>query len=190
MWTKEFKLKSINNLNKKNISIKENYNLDYEYYVNYIKSFQEYYNIKTESYLNIKLNIKINDEYNPYVLLTMPINENIIEITMKEDNPFLENNRQNANFKTILIFIFIIIVIVLLLNKFLISKDDTEVILKEYQDIIIPIQNKPHINSNIIYLTNLKDLISIAINNNLNIFNFQNNYYIILDNTYYINLKT
>ena len=50
IWTKDFILKEINNINQKEISIKENYNLDYQYYVNYVKAFQEYYNIKTETY--------------------------------------------------------------------------------------------------------------------------------------------
>ena len=191
IWTKDFNIKKINNLKQKEINIKENYNLDYEYYVNYVKSFQEYYNIKTESYLDVKLNIKINDEYNPYVILTIPINENIVEISMKEDNDFLEDNTKNSNFNKILIFIFIIIVIALFLNKILFNTDNEEKIIKEYQDIIITIQNKPHIiNNNIIYLKNLRDLINIAINNNLNIFNYQNNYYTIIDNTYYIYISS
>ena len=183
VWTKDFNLKNINNLNKEEINIKENYNLDYDYYVNYVKSFQIYYNINTENYLDVKLNIKINGEYNSYVLLTIPINENIVEITMKEDNSILENN----NFNKIIPFIFIVIVIIILLSKILFHKDNEDDILKEYQDIIIVIQNSPNIdNNNIIYLTSLKDLISIAINNNINIFNYQNYYYIIMDNTYYI----
>ena len=183
VWTKDFNLKNINNINKEEIHIKENYNLDYDYYVNYVKSFQIYYNINTENYLDVKLNIKINGEYNSYVLLTIPINENIVEITMKEDNSFLENN----NFNKIIPFIFIVIVIIILLSKILFHKDNEYDILKEYQDIIIVIQNSPNIDSNnIIYLTSLKDLISIAINNNINIFNYQNYYYIIMDNTYYI----
>ncbi len=181
--TKDFNLKSINNLNKEEINIKENYSLDYEYYVNYVKSFERYYNIKTENYLDVKLNIKINDKDNSSVLLTIPINENIVEITMKEDNTFLNNNNLNK----IISFIFIVIVVVVLLIKILFHKNNEEDILKEYQDIIIVIQNKPNINNNsVIYLTSLKDLISIAINNNINIFKYHNNYYTILDNTYYI----
>ncbi len=91
IWTKNFNLKNINKINQKEINIKENYNLDYQYYSNYVKAFQEYYNIKTETYLYVKLNIKINDQNNPYVLLTIPINEDIIEVTMKENNPFLKS---------------------------------------------------------------------------------------------------
>ncbi len=187
IWTKNFNLKKINNIKQKEISIKENYNLDYQYYVNYVKTFQEYYNIKTETYLYVKLNIKINDQTNPYVLLTIPINENVIEITMKEDNTFLENNTQDIGLNEMLVFDFIVIVIILIVSKTLFSKNNEEVILKEYQDIIIAIQNKPNINSkNIIYLNNLKDLVNIAINNNINIFNYQNNYYTIINNTYYV----
>ena len=182
IWTKDFNLKNINNINEKEINIKENYILDYQNYVNYVKSFQKYYNIKTETYLYVKLNIKIND--NPYVLLTIPISENIIEITMKEDNAFLENKPQNIDLTKIIVFIISVIVIILLVNKFLFNKDNNEDILKEYQDIIITIQNTPNINNNIIYLNNLKDLVTIAVNNNINVFNYNNNYYTIIDNTY------
>lgn len=190
IWTKDFNLKNKNNLKKKDIKIKENYNIDYDYYVNYVKTFENYYNIKAENYLDVKLNIKINDKDNYYVLLTIPINENIVEINMKEDNTFLENNMQNNNINKIIYFIFIVIAIVLLISKMFFHKDNEDDILKEYQDIIIVIQNNPNINSNkTIYLTSLKDLISIAINNNINVFNYQNNYYTILDNTYYIFIK-
>ena len=92
IWTRDFNLKNMGNINEKEIKINENYKLDYQYYVNYVKSFQEYYNIKTENYLYIKLNLKIDGKINPNVLLTIPINENIIEITLKEDNSFLKNN--------------------------------------------------------------------------------------------------
>lgn len=187
IWTKDFNLKNITDLNQEEISIKENYNLDYQYYVNYVKTFQEYFNIKTETYLYVKLNIKINNQENPSVLLTIPINENIIDITMKEDNILLENNTQNITLNKIIVFDFIVIVTILIVCKILLSKNNEEAILKEYHDIIIAIQNKPNINSdNIIYLTNLKDLINIAVNNNINIFNYQNNYYTIINNTYYI----
>ena len=187
IWTKDFCLKKVNNLKEKDIKINENYKLDYGYYVNYVKTFQEYYNIKIQTYLYVKLNVKINNKDNSSVLLTIPINENVIEITMKEDNPFLKNNDQNIDLKKIVIVIIFVIVAVYLESKILYNKDKEKTILKEYQDIIISIQNKPNIdNNNSIYLTNLKDLINIAINNNVNIFNYQNDYYIIIDNIYYI----
>ena len=133
------------------------------------------------------MNIKINDKVNPYVLLTIPINENIIEITMKEDNKFLENNQQNMYLNKIIVFDVIVIVIILIICKILFNKNNEEALLKEYQDIIITTQNKPNINSNnTIYLTHLKDLMNIAVNNNINIFNYKNNYYTIINNTYYV----
>ena len=187
VWTKDFNLKNTNNINEKEIKINENYKLDYQYYVNYAKSFQKYYNIKTENYLYVKLNIKINDKDNPYVELTIPISENIIEINMKEESAFLENNKQNIDLKKIIIFIIVAISTVYLVSKILYNKNNEKSILKAYQDIIINIQNKPNFNiDNIIYLTSLKDLINIAVNNNSNIFNFQNKYYTIIDNIYYI----
>ena len=187
IWTKDFNLKNINNIKQKEINIKENYNLDYQYYVNYVKTFQEYYDIKVETYLYVTLNIKIDDQINPHIILTIPINENVIEITMKEDNIFLENNTQDIDLNEIVVFDFIVIIIILVVSKFLFSKNNEETILKEYNDIIIAVQNEPNINSNnIIYLNNLKDLMNMAVNNNMNIFNYQNNYYTIINNTYYV----
>ena len=184
IWTKDFILEKTNNIKQKEININKNYNLDYQYYVNYVKSFQEYYNIKTESYLYVKLNINVNNENKSYVLITIPINENVIEITMKEEN---ENNNKNVNINKIQIISFIIIVIILLTIRICFNKDSENNLLKEYKDIIINIKNKPNLDeNNIIYLNSLKDLISIAINNNINIFSYSNNYYIIIDNTYYI----
>ena len=191
IWTKDFNLQNTNNINQEEINIKENYHIDYQYYVNYVKSFQEYYNLKTETYLYVKLNITINNESNSYILLTIPINESIIEITLKENNIFLKNNTQNINFNNIIVFILIFTLITFLVYKILRNKNNEENILKEYQDIFITIQNKPNINSNnIIYLSSLKDLIKIAKNNNINIFNYYNSYYTIIDNTYYIYIKT
>ena len=169
------------------MKINENYKLDYQSYVNYVKSFQKYYNVKTENYLYVKLNVKINGEDNPYVELTIPISDDIIEITMKDDSTFLENNKQNIDLKIVIVFIILAIVTIYLVSKNLLDKNNEKAILKAYQDIIITTQNKPDINiDNIIYLTSLKDLINIAVNNNANIFNYQNNYYIIIDNIYYI----
>ena len=147
IWTKDFNLKNVNSLNEKEIKINENYKLDYQYYVNYIKSFQKYYNIKTENYIYVKLNIKINDKNNPYVLLTIPINENIIEITLKEDNTFLEKNKQNVNPKIIIVFIILATTVIYLVSKTLFNKNNEKAILKNYQDIIITIQNEPNINT-------------------------------------------
>ncbi len=185
IWTKDFNLKNVNNINQEEINIKENYHLDYSYYVNYVKSFQEYYNIKTETYLYVQLHIKMNDENNPYVLFTIPISENIIEIEMEEDHTFLENTPK-IDFHKIISFIFIVLIIILVGIKILFHKENEKTILKKYQDILIVTQNEPHINSNIIYLTHLKDLINIAVNNNIHIFNYQNTYYTIIDNIYYV----
>ena len=186
IWEKDFILDSNKNIKQKELIINKVYNLDYQFYLNYVRSFQEYYDIKTENYLYVKLNIKINSTANSYILLTIPINENIIEITMQEDNNFLNTINQNNTLNKKEAFI-ITIAIIILVIKFNYYKDNEDDILKNYQDIIINTKNKPFRNNNkIIYLTNLKDLINIAINYNLNIFNYHNNYYIIKDNTYYI----
>ncbi len=186
VWTKDFNLKNTSNKIEKEIKINENYKLDYQYYANYVKAFQEYYNIKTENYLYVRLNIKINNKDSSYVKLTIPISEDIIEITMKEENTFLKTNKENFILKIIIGFIILAIFTIYLLSKILFNKNNEKAILKTYQDMIITTKN-PDINTNnIIYLTNLKDLINIAINNNSNIFNYQNNYYAIIDNIYYI----
>ncbi len=184
IWTKDFNLDN-KEINQKELIIKEVYNLDYQYYVNYVRAFQEYYNIKTETYLDIKLSININ-HYNPYVLLTIPINTNIVEITMKEDKELVNTNNQNNDYNwKIFIILIIAIIIFVIKNKFYNNNENK--LLKKNQDIIINTKNKPFLNSNeIIYLTNLKDLIDIAIDYNMNIFCYHNYYYFIKDNTYYI----
>ncbi len=187
IWTKDFNLKDRKNIKDKEIKINENYKLDYQYYVNYIKSFQEYYNIKTENYLYIKLNVQMTDKENSYILLTIPIGENIIEITLNEENAFLENKKQNIDLQKIIVIIILALAAIYLGSKILFNKDNEEAILKEYQDILITVQNRPNKNSNnSIYLTSLKDLINIAVTNNGNIFNYQKNYYTIVENIYYI----
>ena len=185
IWNKEIDSKSVKDVNQRDINIKESYHVDYQYYIYYIKSFQDYYNIKTESYLYIKLDIKTNNEDNTSIIITIPLSENIMEITMKEENNYNKSNTQDNVLDKILIMV--MIVIILLIIKLLFKKDNEELMIKEYQDIIIVIDKKPNIDSNnIIYLTTLKDLINIAINNNRHIFNYHHNYYVIIDNTYYI----
>ncbi len=185
VWEKEFNLDSNKKESQKELIINKFYNLDYQYYANYVKSFQEYYNIKTENYLYIKLNINIDDSLNPYILLTIPIN-NIVDITM-EDNTGINTNNENNVINKKEIFIIIIIAIILLIIKNNYKLDSESNLLKHNKDIIMNIKNKPFINSNnIIYLTDLKDLINIAINYNINIFHYQNSYYIIKDNNYYM----
>ena len=186
IWTKDFILKTRNHLKEKEIQIKENYQLDYQYYVNYVKSFQEYYHIKTENYLSIKLNVKIDDKDNPSVELMIPLNENVIELTMKEENALSENDNQSIFIEILSVFM-IGIVIIYLVSKILFSNNSEETILKDYQDIIIPIQKEPNRNiDDVLYLTSLKDLIHIAINHNSYIFHYQNNYYTVIDHIYYI----
>ena len=186
IWTKDFPIKRQKKLSQKVIKIKENYELDYQFYVNYLKTFQEYYNIKTESYLYVKLNVKINDKDSAAVLLTIPLSENIIEITEKEDKNSFEN-KQNMDYKKVIVFIILTIADIYLIFRTLSPKEKDKIILKEYHDIIIPIQNKPNINTDhILYLASLKALINIALNNDINVFNYQNIYYIIIDNIYYI----
>ncbi len=187
IWTKDFNLKNVKDINQEEINIQEDYNLDYQYYVNYVKSFSEYYKIKTETYLYVKLNIKINDMVNPYVLLTIPVNEDVIEITLNEDESFLKNNEQTKDFYEVIIFLVIVVIIIILKSKANFNKNNEKAILKRYQDIIINIKNKPNItNNDIIYLTDLKSLVNIAIDNNVNILNYLLDYYVIITNTCYI----
>ena len=186
IWNKEIDSKSVKDVNQRDINIKESYHVDYQYYIYYIKSFQDYYNIKTESYLYIKLDIKMNNEDNTSIIITIPLSENIMEITMKEENNYNKSNTQDSVLNKILIMVMIVIIL-LIIKLLLFKKDNEELMIKEYQDIIIVIDKKPNIDSNnIIYLTTLKDLINIAINNNRHIFNYHHNYYVIIDNTYYI----
>ncbi len=181
VWLQKKNLEKENNLKESKIKIEKNYPIDYDYYVSYVKSFENTYNLKIDAFLEINLTIKSNDKkIDTYIKVTIPINDKVSEITINEDKEFLNN--KNTNYDYVLTFIFLILFIILI-----IFRNKPKNILKEYQDAIIKLSKKPNLdNLNLIVLDNLKDVFQILEDNNTLIFNYQNNYYCFINNIVYL----
>ena len=181
VWLKKKNLEKENNLKDSKIKIEKNYPIDYDYYISYVKSFENTYNLKIDAFLEINLAIKSNDKkIDTYVKVTIPINDKVSEITINEDKEFL--NDKKTNYDNVLTFIFLILFIILI-----IFRNKPQNILKEYQDSIIKLSKEPNLNNlNLIVLDNLKDLFQVMEDNNTLIFNYQNNYYCFINNTIYL----
>ena len=181
VWLQKKNLEKENNLKESKIKIEKNYPIDYDYYVSYVKSFENTYNLKIDAFLEINLTIKSNDKkIDTYIKVTIPINDKVSEITINEDKEFLNN--KNTNYDYVLTFIFLILFIILI-----IFRNKPKNILKEYQDSIIKLSKKPNLdNLNLIVLDNLKDVFQILEDNNTLIFNYQNNYYCFINNIVYL----
>lgn len=182
VWMQNKVFDSQDNIQGKDIKIKKSYPLLYNYYNSYVKSFENTYNLKIDAFLEIKLTIKSNDQkIDTYTIVTIPLNAEVCEITIKEDKELLNNNN-NYHDDYILTFIFLILFILLI-----IFKNKPHNILKEYKHSIIKITTKPNLeNFNYIILNNLEDLFKVAIDNNTLIYNYQNNYYCLISNTIYL----
>ncbi len=181
VWLKKKNLEKENNLKDSKIKIEKNYPIDYDYYISYVKSFENTYNLKIDAFLEINLAIKSNDKkIDTDVKVTIPINDKVSEITINEDKEFL--NDKKTNYDNVLTFIFLILFIILI-----IFRNKPQNILKEYQDSIIKLSKEPNLNNlNLIVLDNLKDLFQVMEDNNTLIFNYQNNYYCFINNTIYL----
>ncbi len=186
IWSKKFALESNHNLTQKDLTIEKDFTFNYPMYRNYAQSFQEYYQIKMNTYLFVNLTISTDDAKN-YVEIIIPITDEITEITMNEDQSFLENNEKKLSNEVIIAIVFISLGIIMAIIKINLNKHDNQSILKEYKNSIIKVTIKPNVdNFNIFYLTNLQDLLNIAYIHNSNIINYQNDYYVIIDNNCYI----
>ncbi len=182
VWMQNKVLDYQDNIQGKDIKIKKNYPLLYNNYNSYVKSFENTYNLKIDAFLEIKLTIKSNNQkIDTYVIITVPLNAEVCEITIQEDKELLNNNN-NYHDDYILTFIFLILFILLI-----IFKNKPHNILKEYKSSIIKLATKPNLeNFNYIILDNLEDLFKVAIDNNTLIYNYQNNYYCLISNTVYL----
>ncbi len=189
IWTKDFPLEKANNLIAKEVSLKKNLVFNYDYYLDYVKSFQTTYNLKINAYLYVRLSLEIESKDDYYVELIIPINDKVIEITMNEKNTSKEEDNKVMNSYLVIVILFFIIAITILGFKIRLKKNKESNIIKEYKNYIIKLLNEPTTHNNLIYLTKFENLLAIAENNNTNILNYQNTYYVIKDNICYIYVR-
>ncbi len=186
VWHKDFNLEQRQSSKGKTLDINKTVTLDYDYYLNYAKAFAESFNLNAETYLNVKLALKVNNK-NTYVQIAIPINEDIAEIT-QEDKSICE--KPKISLTKIGFYSFFFIGIILITIRLSFRKEKEATLLKKYQDLFIAITSKPDLTHlQILYLTKLQDLINIALDNRTNIFYKDNIYYVIISNVCYLYKK-
>ena len=202
IWNREFTIldNTSSTTNKKEFSINEKADIDYEYYNNLARSYEEVYGININAvlkvYFNISYNINLqgldenNKTINDYIELDIPITSTITNIEEKYQNitseeimpQIAENVSATKVVYYILSAIFIIgaLVLFIIMKKSIIKspkemyKSNMKHILKYYKDLIVTISNKPNLSHlKLMELNSIDDLIDVAEQNNSNIIHYE-----------------
>ena len=186
VWEKEIPLKEKTPFSK---NIKDEIVLDYNYYLNYAKDFANNYHLSLDTTLTLKLEIlNNNNKIINYLNINIPLNSPVIYIT--QENNFQEDNYHYNKTNLSLALLFISSGIFILLYNKNFPFNNFKRLTKEYKDLIIKISNKPNLNNlKIIKIKTLEDLINIALSYNINILNYENEYFIIKENLEYLFTK-
>ena len=185
VWEKEIPLKEKTPFSK---NIKDEIVLDYNYYLNYAKDFANNYHLSLDTTLTLKLEILNNNKIINYLNINIPLNSPVIYIT--QENNFQEDNYHYNKTNLSLALLFISSGIFILLYNKNYPFNNFKRLTKEYKDLIIKISNKPNLNNlKIIKIKTLEDLINIALSYNINILNYENEYFIIKENLEYLFTK-
>lgn len=185
VWEKEIPLKEKTPFSK---NIKYEIVLDYNYYLNYAKDFANNYHLSLDTTLTLKLEILNNNKIINYLNINIPLNSPVIYIT--QENNFQEDNYHYNKTNLSLALLFISSGIFILLYNKNFPFNNFKRLTKEYKDLIIKISNKPNLNNlKIIKIKTLEDLINIALSYNINILNYENEYFIIKENLEYLFTK-
>ncbi len=201
VWNREFTIleNKSSNTNKKEFSINEKVDIDYEYYNNLARSYEETYGISIDAvlkvYFNISYNINIqgfedNKKINDYIELDIPITNTITNIEEKYQNitseEIMPQNADGTSATKIIyyilsaIFMIIALALFIIMKKFIkkspkeMYKSNINHVLKYYKDLIVTVSNKPNFNHlKLMELNSIDDLIDVAEQNNSNIIHYE-----------------
>ncbi len=202
VWNREFIIldNTSSNTKEKEFSINEKVDIDYEYYNNLARSYEEVYGISINAVLKVYFNISYdinlqgvaenNKTINDYIELDIPITSTITNIEEKYQNITNEEIMPQISEKIsatkvvyyILAVIFIIsaLVLFIIMKKFIkkspkeMYKSNMKHILNYYKDIIVTISNEPNFsNLKLMELNSIDDLIDVAEQNNSNIIHYE-----------------
>ena len=182
VWNREVILTNLKEEYKKelnNFNINEQVNIDYEYYNDLARSYENKYGIVIDTNLIIKMNIftNINEEnIEDTIEIEIPITDtvsNVKENYEAETTKIIYSN--NQNFKNIYIVIGTLFLVIAILIVFTMMYRHQKIIsmtynfklksiMKNYEDIIVTVMNVPNIkNLDIMNVINFEDLVDIAI---------------------------
>ncbi len=202
VWNRTFNLFE-NNEDKEisvdNFSIEQGINIDYEYYNNLVRSFEEEYKITIDGVLKLRLNVFYNidiselnlenKEVQDYIELDIPITNTVTNVEENyekttSDNIYLD---LNSNIKEVIFYIlggiFILIAIGLIIIRIKVvnnRKTPKEIyeyninhILRYYGNLIVTVINEPDLsNLKIMQLSSIVDLIDVAEQTQSNIIHY------------------
>lgn len=178
-------------------TLDDNINIDYNYFNELVKSYEQTYGFSINATLKVRMNIEYTidlvnknvktEKVNDYIEFSMPLNDTVVEVknnyTKKTNKDVLPKSKQKTEEKFDMTFVIWgsglivlgFLVIILNINKKKYSRADlyhrnVNTVLKEYSDLIVTVTNKPNLhNLKTMQLTILDDLIDVAEQSNSNI---------------------
>lgn len=217
VWNRKFIL-SENTNGKENtdkVYINKKINIDYEYFNNLVRSYENSFDISIESILKVRFNLNYNIDLNENINkkedsieLEIPITSSVSEVREnyeKITNDKIIQQEEKNNFNKIVFYsIAGIMILVSLVNIIVIGKKYIKIekqqykhklkhILNYYKDIIINISSELDLNNlKTIYVEDFHDLIDLAEQTQRNILYYNNydkdksKFFVIVDNYVYI----
>ena len=202
VWNREFTIldNTTSNTNKNEFSINEKVDIDYEYYNNLARSYEEEYGISINAVLKVYFNISYNldlqglDENNKtvddYIELDIPITNTVTNVEEKYQNitskEIMPQITEAISVNKIVYYIFSVIFIMSAIALFIIMKkfskktpeeiykNNMKRLLKYYKELIITISNKPDFSDlKLMKLNSIDDLIDVAEQSNSNIIHYE-----------------
>ena len=200
VWNREFIIldNTSSNTNEDEFSINEKVDIDYEYYNNLARAYEEKYEISINAvlkvYFNISYSINIQGleetSKTDYIELDIPITNTVTNIEENYESITSEEIAQQiakgvsvnkiAYYIISAIFIISAVTLFIIMKKFSkktpeeIYKSNIKHLLKYYKELIITVSNKPEFNDlKLMELNSIDDLIDVAEQNNSNIIHYE-----------------
>ena len=201
IWTKDYILleEKKNKINEQEFQIKENVDINYDFYNNLAREYEENYGIAIDAVLKVKFNIlydiKIQDKNRGEVakninredrgdtieldiVLTNSVSnveKNYEKVSKKEE--YLKNNADIYYVISIVNIIIALVIIVINRKKKTPEekyKRKIKYIMKNYSELIVTVSNEPNVeNYNVMKIDMLEDLIDLAEQNRTNVIHYE-----------------
>lgn len=191
IWKKKnFVNKNNKTITKKKYLINKNICIDYDYYKNLVKSYEDTYNISTNAYVKLELSItykinSLNKKIKDEIEFIIPLKDKIVEVTKTKSTKktYKRTISTSKNISFILLSLGSILLIIsttTLIKIYNKQKKNTlkrlNNFLKDYKELIVYVKNIPNLNNyQTFFLENFKDLLDVALQNHLNIIYYKDN---------------
>ena len=202
IWKKTFVLtsnKSNKKVNETNFQINEGVIIDYSYYNNLARLYEQTYGMLIDAYLNVKLNINGNivlpnkkelNKMTDTIAVSIPLTNTVTEVETNYEpitsEEFLnvsttteEGSKMTYTVIGITLSILAILILVFTLTRRKVTAEakyrkNVNKVLREYGDLIVTVTNKPDLrNLKSMRLAMLEDLVDAAEQNKSNIIHYE-----------------